>query len=164
MRYVTGRRVLVRLVTHRGLIEYRGIVRSDDGAEIVVEAEFVEAPHDLGFVRLERGDVWTEHYWRDRWYAVKAIRAVDGTFKGWYCDIAWPVELEGERLVSVDLELDLWVSPDRTTILRLDEDEFEAFGVATTFPVAAVHARQALAELERLASTGAPPFDRPPEP
>ena len=92
---------------------------------------------------------------------MKAIHAVDGTFKGWYCDAAWPVELDGEQLVSVDLELDLWVSPDRATMLRLDEDEFEAFGVADAFPVAAAHARRAIDELERLAAAGTAPFVRP---
>jgi predicted RNA-binding protein associated with RNAse of E/G family len=154
-------RLHVRLVTHHGFVEYDGTVLSDDGDEIVIEAEFAEDPRDLGFVRLERGDVWTEHYWRSRWYATKAIRTADGVFKGWYCDVAWPVEVDGDRLVSVDLELDLWVSPDRATILRLDEDEFEAFGVDSVFPVAAAHARRAFDELEQLARTGAPPFDRP---
>jgi predicted RNA-binding protein associated with RNAse of E/G family len=157
-----SRRVRVCLVTHRGIIAYDGIVLADDGNEIVVEAEFAEEPRDLGYVRLERGDRWTEHYWRDRWYGVKAIRSAAGAFKGWYCDVAWPVEIDADRLVSVDLELDLWVSPDRSTVLRLDEDEFEAFGVAEMFPVAAEHARRAIDELERLALKGAPPFDQSP--
>jgi predicted RNA-binding protein associated with RNAse of E/G family len=155
-----SRRVLVRLVTHNGLLEYGAVVLSDDGNHVVVQAEFAEtAPHDLGFVILELSDIWTEHYWRDRWYSVKAISSASGGFKGWYCDAARPAEVDGDVLVSVDLELDLWVSPDRAVIARLDEDEFHAFGVPARDPFAAAAAMHAIDELERLAAAGEAPFD-----
>ncbi len=138
---------------------------SDDGNHVVVEAEFAESvPHDLGFVVLELGDVWTEHYWRDRWYSVKAIRSAAGVFKGWYCDVARPAEIDSGILVSVDLELDLWVSADRAVIIRLDEDEFHALGVPDQYPQAAAAAMRAIEELERLARSGRAPFDGPPTP
>jgi predicted RNA-binding protein associated with RNAse of E/G family len=157
--------VRVRLITHNGMLEYGAVVRSDDGDHIVVQAEFAEtAPHDLGFVVLELGDIWTEHYWRERWYSVKAISSAAGVFKGWYCDVARPVEIDGDVLVSVDLELDLWVPPDRAVITRLDEDEFHAFGVPAQYPVAATAAMHAIEELERLAANGEAPFEMPPAP
>lgn len=53
-----------------------------------------------------------------------------------------------------DLDLDLWVSLDGAEILRLDEDEFEASGLAGRDPEAARQAVQALDELELLASRG----------
>jgi predicted RNA-binding protein associated with RNAse of E/G family len=155
-------RVLVRLITHDGLLEYGAVVLVDDGNHIVVQAEFAgTAPHDLGFVVLELGDIWTEHYWRDRWYSVKAISTASGVFKGWYCDAARPVEVDGEELVSVDLELDLWVAPDRAVITRLDEDEFHALGLPEQDPFAAAAAMHAIDELERLATSGEAPFDVP---
>ena len=158
-------RVLVRLITHDGLLEYGAAVLVDDGNHIVVQAEFAgTAPHDLGFVVLELGDIWTEHYWRDRWYSVKAISTASGVFKGWYCDAARPAEVDGDVLVSVDLELDLWVSPDRAVIARLDEDEFHAFGVPVQDPFAAAAAMHAIDELERLAATGEAPFEMPAPP
>ena len=49
---------------------------------------------DFGFVRFEPGDVFTEYYWRDRWYAVKEVRDAAGVLKGWYCDVTRP----GQRL------------------------------------------------------------------
>jgi predicted RNA-binding protein associated with RNAse of E/G family len=158
-------RVLVRLITHNGLLEYGAVVLDDDGNHVVVQAEFAEtAPHDLGFVVLELGDIWTEHYWRDRWYSVKAISTASGAFKGWYCDAARPAEIDGDVLVSVDLELDLWVSPDRSVIIRLDEDEFRAFGVPERDPFAAAEARHAIDDLERLAKRGEAPFEMPSPP
>ncbi len=154
--------IRVRLITHNGLLEYDAVVLSDDGNHLVVQAEFAETePHDLGFVVLELGDIWTEHYWRDRWYSVKAISTASGVFKGWYCDAARPAEIDGDLLVSVDLELDLWVSPDRAVIARLDEDEFHALGVPQQDPPAAAAALHAIDELERLATSGEAPFEAP---
>ena len=160
-----ARRVLVRQVTHAGLLEYDARVLSDDGNHLVVKAEFAEpSSRDLGFAIFELGDIWTEHYWRDRWYSVKAISTPAGELKGWYCDAARPVEVDGAVVVSVDLELDLWVSADRSEIIRLDEDEFHALGLPGQYPVAAASAERGIEELVHLARTGAPPFgasDRP---
>lgn len=162
---IDRRRLLVRLVTHNGLLEYGAVVLADDGNHVVVQTEFAAtAPYDLGFVVLELGDVWTEHYWRDRWYSVKAIRGANGVFKGWYCDAARPAEVDGDVLVSVDLELDLWVSADRAVITRLDEDEFHALGVPGQYPAAAAAAMRAIDELERLAANGEGPFEHPSPP
>ncbi len=106
---------------------------------------------DFGFVRFEPGDVFTEHYWRDRWFAVKEVRGGDGVLKGWYCDIARPAVLAGGVLTVEDLDLDLWVSADGASVLRLDEDEFADSGLAGRDPAAAGAAVAALDELDRLA-------------
>lgn len=133
-------------------VEYPAIVTFDDGTLISVEATWSEeTARDLGFVRFEPGDVFTEHYWRDRWYSIKEIRSKSGHLKGWYCDVTRPVRLEEGTLVSEDLDLDLWVSADGQTILRLDEEDFAAGGLGQADPNAAAEAREALDELERLA-------------
>src|SRR5690606_31105445 len=113
-----------------------------------------DASRDLGFVRFEHGDVFTEHYWRDRWYSVKQVHAADGALKGWYCDVTRPVRVHEGVLVAHDLDLDLWASADGRTIVRLDEEDFLASGLAERDPDAAARARAALDELERLARAG----------
>ncbi|GAA2943922.1 DUF402 domain-containing protein [Kitasatospora cinereorecta] len=136
-------------------IRYPAGLVHEDGTRVTVRAPWA-APHtrDFGFVRFEPGDVFTEHYWRDRWYAVKEVRTGGGELKGWYCDITRPAVLRNSELLVEDLDLDLWVSADGSSVLRLDEDEFEESGLAGRDPVAAQAAVRALDELEHLARTG----------
>jgi hypothetical protein len=151
-----GRRVDVVLVkAGRMKIRYPAELLRDDGTRIVVRAPFAGgAVRDFGFVRFEPGDVFTEYYWRDRWYAVMEVRDATGVLKGWYCDIARPAVLSGTELVVEDLDLDLWRSADGRDVRRLDEDEFAASGLPRTDPEAAAAAVAALAELEALAREG----------
>ncbi|MEU7027553.1 DUF402 domain-containing protein [Streptomyces sp. SBR177] len=141
----------------RTKIRYPAELLADDGVRLTVRAPWA-APgvRDFGFVRFEPGDVFTEHYWRDRWYAVKEVRSGDGALKGWYCDVTRPaaVAADGARVVVEDLDLDLWVSADGSEVLRLDEDEFAASGLAASDPEAAARAVRALDELERLGRDG----------
>ncbi|MER5178064.1 DUF402 domain-containing protein [Streptomyces sp. NPDC002896] len=147
-----GRIEVVLVKSGRTKIRYPARLLHDDGTRITVQAPWAGGTvRDFGFVRFEPGDVFTEHYWRDRWYSVKEVRAADGTLKGWYCDVTRPAVLSGGELVVEDLDLDLWVSGDGTEVLRLDEDEFAASGLAESDPTAANAAREALDELERLA-------------
>jgi hypothetical protein len=136
-------------------VSYPAQPLADDGTHIAVRAGWAgTGVRDFGFVRFEPGDVFTEHYWRDRWYAVKEVRSSDGTLKGWYCDVTRPAVLDGDRLTVEDLDLDLWVSADHSEIIRLDEDEFAQSGLAERDPKAASRAVQALDELELLAQRG----------
>ncbi|MEU6824668.1 DUF402 domain-containing protein [Streptomyces atriruber] len=136
----------------RTKIRYPARLLHDDGNHLAVRAPWA-APgvRDFGFVRFEPGDVFVEHYWRDRWYAIKEVYAGDGTLKGWYCDVTRPAVRDGAVLTVEDLDLDLWVSADRGTVLRLDEDEFAESGLAAADPAAAAAAVRALDELEALA-------------
>ncbi|MFI2510945.1 DUF402 domain-containing protein [Streptomyces sp. NPDC018972] len=136
-------------------IRYPAELLADDGTRVTVRAPWAgDGVRDFGFVRFEPGDVFTEHYWRDRWYSVKEVRTADGTLKGHYCDITRPAELSAGRLVVEDLDLDLWVSADGTDVRRLDEDEFAASGLLTTDPEAAAAAVAALDELDARAREG----------
>ncbi|MEU9733174.1 DUF402 domain-containing protein [Streptomyces sp. NPDC048002] len=140
----------------RRKIGYPAELLSDDGVRVAVRAPWAGAGvRDFGFVRFEPGDVFTEYYWRDRWYAVKEVRAATGELKGWYCDITRPAALSGTELTVEDLDLDLWRSADGTDVLRLDEDEFEESGLRDRDPSAAAAALAALAELETRARTDA---------
>ncbi|MGW3654488.1 DUF402 domain-containing protein [Streptomyces sp. NPDC005151] len=153
---MSGSSVEVALVkAGRTKIRYPAELVRDDGTRVTVTAPWA-APgvRDFGFVRFEPGDVFTEHYWRDRWFAVKEVRTGEGTLKGWYCDITRPAVLGDGELLVEDLDLDLWVSADGSSVLRLDEDEFEESGLAAHDPDAADAARRALDELEGLALAG----------
>ncbi|MDW4906261.1 DUF402 domain-containing protein [Streptomyces sp. ADMS] len=139
----------------RTKISYPAALLHDDGTRLAVRAAWASGGvRDFGFVRFEPGDVFTEYYWRDRWYSVKEVRDATGTLKGWYCDITRPATLTGTDLVVEDLDLDLWRSADGTDVRRLDEDEFEESGLAKSDPQAASAAVSALDELESLAREG----------
>ncbi|MFJ6572870.1 DUF402 domain-containing protein [Streptomyces sp. NPDC091292] len=138
----------------RTKIRYAARLLADDGDRVTVRAPWAgDGVRDFGFVRFEPGDVFTEHYWRTRWYAVKEVRAPDGALKGWYCDVTRPAVRSGTDLLVEDLDLDLWVSADGTQVLRLDEDEFAASDLPTTDPEAATRATHALDDLEHIART-----------
>ncbi|MEU9637247.1 DUF402 domain-containing protein [Streptomyces tendae] len=139
----------------RTKIRYAATLLHDDGTRLAVRAPWAgDGVRDFGFVRFEAGDVFTEYYWRDRWYSVKEVRTAAGVLKGWYCDITRPAVLTGTELVVEDLDLDLWRSADGTDVRRLDEDEFAESGLADRDPGAAAAAVAALDELERLALRG----------
>ena len=136
----------------RTKIRYAATLLHDDGIRLAVRAPWAgDGVRDFGFVRFEAGDVFTEYYWRDRWYSVKEVRTADGLLKGWYCDVTRPAVLTGTELVVEDLDLDLWRSGDGTDVRRLDVDEFAESGLADRDPGAAAAAVAALDELERLA-------------
>ncbi|MEU9146773.1 DUF402 domain-containing protein [Streptomyces sp. NPDC048349] len=137
-------------------IRYPATQVADDGDRISVRAPWAaEGVRDFGFVRFEPGDVFVEHFWRTRWYAVKEVWTGDGVLKGWYCDVTRPAVLRDGELLVEDLDLDLWVSADGTRVLRLDEDEFARSGLATSDPEAAAQAVRALDTLDDQARTAA---------
>jgi hypothetical protein len=139
----------------RTKIRYTGELLADDGTRVAVRAPWAgSGVRDFGFVRFEPGDVFTEYYWRDRWYAVKEVRSATGALKGWYCDVTRPARRSGAELVVEDLDLDLWRSADGTDVRRLDEDEFAESGLGESDPEAARAALAALDELESLARGG----------
>ncbi|MFF4104950.1 DUF402 domain-containing protein [Streptomyces sp. NPDC001903] len=129
----------------RTKIRYPAALVADTGDRISVRAPWAaDGVRDFGFVRFEPGDVFTEHFWRTRWYAVKEVRTGGGVLKGWYCDITRPAVVGDGGVLVEDLDLDLWVSADGASVLRLDEDEFAASGLAETDPRAASEAVRAL--------------------
>ncbi|MFG2336903.1 DUF402 domain-containing protein [Streptomyces yangpuensis] len=139
----------------RTKIRYPATRVADDGDRISVRAPWAaEGVRDFGFVRFEPGDVFVEHFWRTRWYAVKEVWTGDGVLKGWYCDVTRPALVRSGEILVEDLDLDLWVSADGTSVLRLDEDEFAGSGLATSDPEAAAQAVRALDALDDQARSG----------
>jgi predicted RNA-binding protein associated with RNAse of E/G family len=140
-------------------VTYRGTLLRAELGHIVIHARWSRPALDLSYVVFEPGDHFYEHFYTDRWFNIFEVRAEAGKLKGWYCNITRPARIEGAVLTSEDLELDLFVSPDRLGLLRLDADEFAARGLDATDPAAHTAALAALDELEHMARTGAPPFD-----
>lgn len=140
-------------------ITYQGDLLRASADELLILARWDRPTLDLGYVTFETGDQFYEYYYADRWFNVFRIHGAGGRLKGWYCNVTRPAHLDGDTITSEDLELDLFVAPDRTSCLRLDLDEFEARGFAQSDPTTHAAALAALDELERLARAGSAPFD-----
>lgn len=90
---------------------------------IVIRAYWRQATKDLGYTVFEPGDRFIEYYYTDRWFNIFDIAGIGGRRKGWYCNIAEPAAIAGERIEQVDLLLDVWVDVQGRAKI-LDEDEF----------------------------------------
>ncbi|MBC8076741.1 MAG: DUF402 domain-containing protein [Chloroflexales bacterium] len=139
-------------------VNYTGELLARDDAHILLRALWHDPPKDLGFVQLVPGDVFYEHFYANRWYNIFEIRAANGALKGWYCNVTRPAVFGNHYVESEDLELDLFVPPDRAAPLVLDEDEFAARKLDQTDPEAHAAAHAALAALVQMATSGQPPF------
>jgi hypothetical protein len=139
-------------------VTYTGELLYHHDGSLLLLARWERPTLDLGYVVFETGDLFYEYYYTDRWYNIFEIRTLTGDLKGWYCNITRPATLSGDVLTSEDLELDLFVSPNRQQLLILDQDEFEARGFASADPATYAAALAALVELERMARAGDPPF------
>jgi predicted RNA-binding protein associated with RNAse of E/G family len=155
------RKITVHLIKPRQqrTVIYAGVLLVEEPDHLLVHARWTRQAMDLGYVVFAPGDHFYEHYYTDRWYNIFEVRSAAGDLKGWYCNITRPALVAGDVVTSEDLELDLFVAPDRRNFLRLDQEEFDALALDVTEPAAYAAALQALAELEEMARAGAPPFD-----
>lgn len=102
---------------------YTGRIVEHLASRVVLLASWALPIRDLGFTRFEPQDQFIEYYYTDRWFNIFSISSAIGTHKGWYCNIAEPVQLGRDYIRQVDLLLDVWVNPVGEALL-LDEDEF----------------------------------------
>lgn len=151
----------VRKLDHTGrqVIAYPGTVLRQDDTILVLRTAWIGDARDLGFVVLDPSDCWTEYFFPGRRYNAFEIRASDGRLKGWYCNITRLPQIGPSDVRAEDLALDVWVTPERQTLV-LDEDEFRALPLQADERAAA---RAALKELLGLVRDGGFPFDRCPE-
>ena len=116
-----------------------------------------------------RGDPPLPHVWHSHdvlrlvtpgaWHSVDCFSAEGGRFAGWYVNFQVPIERRGDRFVTCDLELDIWVEPDRSWSWK-DRDEYRqliGLGLVTAAEAAAIEA-EAEAVLARV-QRASPPFD-----
>lgn len=140
------------------VITYRGQLVERSDTHILLHAEWEMNMVDRGYVTFEPGDYLYEHFYSDRWYNVFELHAPDGRLKGWYCNLTRPAVFHAESIDSEDLEMDLFVAPQRDSMRILDEDEYAALALEQTDPAAHAQVQAALAELQALARRGAQPF------
>ncbi len=144
-------------------LTYQGELLLSEPGHLLIHARWERATLDLGYVVFEPGDHFYEHYYPGRWFNIFEVRSTAGDLKGWYCNVTRPAQVTGDVITSEDLDLDLFVAPDRRHLLRLDLEEFEARGLETLDPAAHRAALAALDDLEQMAHSGEPPFDTPRE-
>ena len=150
-----GRPLVVQKLLYDGSRSYRWVGQEiqRDAEHLFFTAVFDRQGRDLGYVRFEKGDVFYEWYYFDRWYNVFQVYSETGELKGWYCNVTRPAEIHDDELTFVDLALDLWVWPDRRYLV-LDEDEFDELAETTYSAEDIAVAREALAELIRRTEDG----------
>ncbi|HUN24561.1 MAG TPA: DUF402 domain-containing protein [Anaerolineales bacterium] len=106
---------------------------------------------DLGYTVFQRGDIFIEWFYTDRYYAIYEIWSAGQTeLKGWYCNFARPAKRVGDEIRSLDLALDVWVNGNDGTCLILDQAEFDALPLASAERQAVL---DGLADLQLLANT-----------
>jgi nicotinamide-nucleotide amidase len=117
--------MFIRKLDYRGVekARYDGDILSRDDHSVVIRAMWTRPTVNLGFVTFERGDVFRETFYNDRWYNVFEVFTPAGIRKGWYADITRPARFTAEQLEWEDLLLDIWMAPDGSMQV-LDEDEF----------------------------------------
>jgi len=140
------------------VITYEGELLECSATHRLIHARWMRDVLDVGYVLFEPGDHLYEYFYTDRWYNVYQMYAVDGQLKGWYCNITRPARFDTCSIESEDLELDVFVSPDRQTILVLDEDEFAMRKLDIHDPIAYQAALSALDEVQTLVNQGVSPF------
>ena len=124
------RRVTIRATNFDGSFHWghpAWLLRADE--------EIVVTQTDPG-LRVDRGDggeyvspyETRAHYWPDRWFNVIRLETPGEGLFGYYCNIATPLEFDGETVHYVDLQLDVRVFADAAGSLThrlMDEGEFE---------------------------------------
>jgi uncharacterized protein len=139
-------RVLKQRYDGSTVFAWTGRLLEQTQEHVLLAGLFNALRRDLGYVVLERGDLFLEWYYFGRWYNVFQVYGHDGQLKGWYCNVGMPPVLQDGELGYVDLALDVFVHPDGSYLV-LDEDEFAELKRTTLRPEDAARAEQGLAEL-----------------
>ena len=141
-------RITIYKCDHNGVVmlAYSGTVAARAETWICITARFDHETSDLGFISFNRGDLFTEWFYTDRWYNIFRIEdGTNGALKGWYCNITRPAVIDAHSVRADDLALDLFVSP-RGSVVMLDEHEFDALNLPPEERIAAVRAVETLRE------------------
>jgi predicted RNA-binding protein associated with RNAse of E/G family len=123
---------------------------------LLLQAYFdIDDRHD-GYFQWQKGDLFHEWYFADRWYNINKIYDREtGALRGWYVNITRPSRWDEHTLEWEDLELDIFVYPDGDLILK-DEEAFSALNISREDHDAAI---AAMHEIFTMATQGLPPFD-----
>lgn len=149
--------IVVLKLDHEGreLFRYAGEVLWRTADTLCLRAVFQFDAVEFGGVTCQRGDVFTEWFYSERWYNVFRIEdGASGALKGWYCNITRPARLGEHRVSADDLALDVFVAPDGALQL-LDEDEYAELTLSAQEHAAV---QQAVAQIRAAVAQGCAPF------
>ncbi|MBN1264243.1 MAG: DUF402 domain-containing protein [Anaerolineales bacterium] len=152
--------ICIHKLDHKGqeVLNYTGEVIRRSENSVVLRAIFDLEPVRTGSMTLERGDVFEEYFYTDRWYNIfKITKSNTGKIKGWYCNLTRPAVITASDISAEDLELDLLVYPDKTREI-LDQREYQKLHLHKSEHL---QVEAALLELQRLIENGVPPFNIP---
>lgn len=124
---------------------------------LLLQAYFDIDDRDDGYFVWQKGDLFYEWYFTDRWYNINKIHdRHTGEVRGWYVNITRPSRWDANTLEWEDLELDVFVYPDGDLILK-DEEAFNALRISAEEHNLAI---AAMNEIFTMAMQGIAPFDR----
>jgi len=133
------------------------LIEQKDSLLILVGEFDQEVKHThLGIIR--RGTISYEYYWLDRWYNIFRFHQPDGDLRNFYCNVNLPATFENGVLDYVDLDIDVLVWKDFSTVV-LDLDEFAENAKNYCYPTEVFDkAKESLAELKVLIKKKMYPF------
>ncbi len=109
-------------------------------------------------ITIHPGDLLIQYFPRGEWFYVQEYLTPSGQIKGWYCNIATPLQMEGSSITTRDLVLDMFVSPDgKYKVLDMDELEERKSLLQVGFLEKILEARN---KLIRMIEKGEFPFHR----
>ena len=149
-------RVIKRDAQGHDKLAYSGRLVEQNARFICIEAVFTLPDRDLGYIHLQRGDIFREWFYIGRWFNIFRVQdAASKRVKGWYCNITRPPVIAPQQVAADDLGLDVFVWPDGRTLL-LDEDEFTRLNLP---PAERRAAWEAVDIIKEMAQARRPPFD-----
>lgn len=152
-------RVIKRDAQGHDKLAYSGRLVEQNARFICIEAVFTLPDRDLGYIHLQRGDIFREWFYIGRWFNIFRVQdAASKRVKGWYCNITRPPVIAPQQVAADDLGLDVFVWPDGRALL-LDEDEFTRLNLP---PAEQRAAWEAVDIIKEMAQARRPPFDEIP--
>jgi uncharacterized protein (DUF952 family)/protein associated with RNAse G/E len=162
---------------HEGFREVRIVATTHDGAphwshparllhaddRIVVTATSAGLPIERAAGPFTSPFNTRGHYWPDRYFNVIRLEEPGRGLTGYYCNVAAPVQFDGDNVRYVDLQLDVRVfvaNDGALTWALLDEDEFEAARLQYNYDEALVmKCREAVDQIVAMVEAREYPFN-----
>lgn len=144
----------------KSLGSWNGKVIKSNNDLTVIESIYRYKNLDLEYLILKIGDIFTEYYFKNKWFNIFEIRGgKDNHLKGWYCNITEPPKISDNEIIWTDLLLDIFISPEGK-ITVTDEDEFERLNLKEKDKDSWKNSIKAKDEIIRMFKLKKEPFDK----
>jgi PncC family amidohydrolase len=118
--------LLIRKYDHKNnlKVHYEGRLVSRSEHSVTANAEWTSPAVNLGYVKLDAGDIFVETFYDNRWFNIFKITShTTGEVKGWYANITRPSRISKNAIEWDDLALDVWMWTNGHMQV-MDEHEF----------------------------------------